>query len=338
MYGNIDTTINHTRISENDILTCYSQEELMEYFGIPLDSSTLANPYREDRNPTCNLTYYKGKLRFNDWSQYYLCATWVNIAGLYYGITSMEEGVYLSLDKYQQILQRVYKELIKDNTYIQKHRKVYTHIPVSNEKPAIYISHRDWNKSDIEFWHPIPPSLLNYYNVIPVSKVWYGDIIQPHLTSTPSSPTYGYRVKDNNQWVIYRPFDKAHKWKKNIPINTILGYDTNDITLYDEPKILCSGLKDCLTVRLATGLETYSYQSEIFTPEKLENNTVLILLDNDATGINQMINLSEKFNIPYLVLQDRWERNHKYRAKDAFAIAKKYGIQELKYQICQILK
>lgn len=317
-------------ITEDLILQYYSQEELMEYFGIPLISSSFSNPFRKDNKPSCSLYYYKDKLIFKDFARYFW-GTWVQVAGLYYGLLSPDNS-YTDRDTYFLILDITYKSLIQGEN-LPKINKI-ENVPVltTKVKPDFYVSLRNWNSSDVAYWNPIPISLLNYYNVYAIQKVYYGDIPQPHLESSLLNPTYGYRCgKGNNKWVIYKPFDKEHKWKKNISIDTILGYDRNDITLYDSPKILCSSLKDALSVRLATNneYETYCYQSENYIPEQLEPNTQLIILDNDKTGIYQAELLSEKFNIPHLIL--------KGEGKDAFDIAKKYGITELRNQICQIL-
>lgn len=309
-------------ITRELIESYYSQEELMEYFGIPLESSSFSNPFREDNNPSCTCYWYNDNLYFKDWTKYFY-GTWVEVAGLYFGFMTVESS-YRSIETYHKILEATYNALIRNKELTPKRQIVQQ--KSYKEEIRVSVSIREWNKVDNEFWNPIDIPIRNHYNIYPINHIFYNGIVQHHLTSTQSNPTYGYRVKrlGYSDWVIYKPFDKENKWKKrNIKISEIQGIDVNDISLDDKPKILTKSLKDAIILRLATGVITYTYQNELYMPDELLPNTKWVIYDNDETGQRQSNLIKDKFNVANIKLQG---------GKDAFEIAKKIGLNELTEQ------
>lgn len=62
-------------------------------------------------------------------------------------------------------------------------------------------------------------------------------------------------------------------------------------------KILCTSLKDALSLRFILGVETYSYQSESYIPDTILPDTTHICIDNDETGVRYGNTMKEKFGL-----------------------------------------
>lgn len=62
-------------------------------------------------------------------------------------------------------------------------------------------------------------------------------------------------------------------------------------------KILCTSLKDALSLRFILNVDTYSYQSENYIPDTILEGTTHICIDNDETGIRYGNLMKEKFGL-----------------------------------------
>jgi hypothetical protein len=286
----------------------YSQEFLMEYYGIPLTSSNFCNPYRKDNNPSCKLTYYNDKLIMIDWSKYFY-GDWIKVAGLHYEILTMDD-FDTTIERYSEILYKVWKDVVINKVPKIEPKKVYIPTSQYSGKPKFEVTTRDWNDDDSDYWFPL--TIEDLINVYPINQVYINNVLQPSLNSSTFNPTYGYRIKREplSDWVIYKPLDTTgHKWRKNISINHIMGIDKNS-----EFKVLTKSYKDCLVISKYLNVTTYCYQSELYIPDVLLDDTKFILYDNDETGIKTSNLISNKFNITNITLDN---------SKDAFGLLKK---------------
>lgn len=301
------------------IYSRYSQEELMEYYtGIPLTNLKFCSPFREDNNPSCGYFWKGDKLFYKDYGGYFF-GDWLDIASLCYNITNI--GIR-NKQEYIETIRLVCEEVLDKNIQISHKANLRAkNVQKSEGNILIEVKKREWENYDREFWNPITTDWLDYYNVIPVSNVYFNSNLHTGLSSTPKDPTYAYLEWQGGHYKVktYKPLSKEFKWRNNYSKGTISGKDLSD----EVPKILCTSLKDCIAVRMATGYVTYCGQGENGDIE-IKPNTLVLIADNDEAGLNY----ASRLDIPYITLSE----------KDPFDVAKKKGLKTLRNEIWSKLK
>lgn len=125
------------------------------------------------------------------------------------------------------------------------------------KKSAIKVKVRNWNQKDKTFWfdkYYIDSKLLKKYHVYPLSHYCINDnwFYKPEFC-------YGYYCQDE-EWKIYQPFDKEHKFYNNISEDFYCGYQ--QLPKEGDKLIITSSRKDVLCWALF-GYNAISPQSEI---------------------------------------------------------------------------
>jgi len=178
------------------------------------------------------------------------------------------------------------------------------------KKREIHIKSRYFDDNDIAYWSQYGISLdtLSKYNVIPISEWFYNNYPMDKYDGI--HPLYAYKlIGDGNVYYkIYNPLTKDYKrkWRYNGTDKILLGYD--QLPANGSLIILTKSLKDVMVLN-EMGYSAVSLQSEtleldtmIYSSLKKRFDNIVILYDNDTTGIKRSNTLSKSFGIPTISL------------------------------------
>lgn len=191
-------------------------------------------------------------------------------------------------------------------------------ITTVKQDTEIDITEREWNGNDIAFWNKfgINKQQLITFKVKPTHIVYIHK--EPRLITVDKNPIYAYTQLTNpNRMKIYRPKATEMKWISNTKKTDILGLDGTTNILKEKQKllkdetlkfnyiILTKSLKDVLTLN-SLGHPAIAPQSEMVVPEETINTAynlahqIIILFDNDETGINATKKIVTKYQLEYI--------------------------------------
>jgi len=159
---------------------------------------------------------------------------------------------------------------------------------------------RPLNEAELAYWnqYKITPEILNKYQVLAVD----GYVIGKHKeTSEPLNPIFCYRLNKNTH-KVYRPLRKEGEnkfmWLGKKPENWFFGLE---FCKGSQEVFITAGEKDVLTLT-GQGKEAFTLNSETATmpaniAEKLKKQyqKIIVLYDNDATGIKGSRKMYEDF-------------------------------------------
>lgn len=257
----------HTlEISKEAILSRTSELSLWKYYCPNfVENQRFYSEFYPDSNPGCVVYFNNGK-------------------GLYYDFGEPEHSydIFSYIQRKYNINFRKALEIINTDFNLklgwsQGNSKSlgYSGIPSliqakDTVKKQIKVKVRNWELKDKEYWkdkYNISASLLNKYNIYPLSHYW---IIKENkeIFITCKSITYGYYF-GKDTWKIYSPYSE-YKWVSNTTKDVIQGY--NQLTSGNS-LVITSSLKDVLCWS-NLGFNAIAPQSEA----QVLNSTVLSLL------------------------------------------------------------
>lgn len=268
------------------ILEDISQEQVFYYLfnSYPDIRKRYYSPFREDSHPDCFFFYHiDGKLLFSDKAKAIVMNCFEAIAYKY----KLE-----TLREVKQVVNVLKTKTIKD-TFI-KPIKVKTILETQSVEPS---------EKDLKFWgqYDITLSQLKTDNVKKVNKAMTIKGIKKIL----------YHLEDQFSYRIY--YNEKTKTKKvycpDSPLRFISNTDNDDVILNFNKNvktlIITKSYKDYRVLR-NQGVNCIWIQSEVaFPSEKLLSqitsffDEIVVLFDNDETGIKQSKKLSSKIDMFY---------------------------------------
>ena len=296
-----------SRVTEKDIMEHYYNERIIDKKPI------YRNLMRNDTKGTCYFNWYNGT--------YYLID---RARGMNANFDCYDLVKYLYNCDYATCLRHINFDLglgledkeISSNpgrkTKRKKYKKVYY-----KKKINYQIRARKWNRYDVQYWEQfgITIDTLIKYNVVPV-KSYKDDVgasfkFKIRYKYTESDPCYAF-VFDGKKSIrvkLYRPFSSDNKWKSNTSVGDIFGLkNLNDITDHTAPLYIVSGLKDLMCMS-EMGFYAIAPQSESTTIDiniirNLRKNfkKIIILYDNDDTGVRMSLEHSNLYSSAYKIL------------------------------------
>lgn len=260
----------------------------------------MSNPFLSDKQNTPSFNIFNSS-QSNEWR--------------YKDFATGDEGscfdlvMKLSKVSFSESLEIINRDLclLLDNNQIQNKKHQYTNILNKNYS----VKKRDFTQSEIEYWlkYNINTEILNKYNVVALEE--YSNTNKEGkiytIKSNANKFIFGY---DNGDWIkIYNPLDEKQYRFQYLGIKTqdyIFGWsilpENADII------IITGGEKDVMTLA-ALGYIAISLNSETACLDKtivdeLRNrfNKIIILYDNDQTGLKQSQILSKTHNLNRIVL------------------------------------
>lgn len=189
---------------------------------------------------------------------------------------------------------------------------------------------RKWNIVDQEYWsqYYIGSKQLEYYNIYPLKyyqlTITTGNIIKNKIFDNPNS--YGYFNKKGKLIKIYNPKNSMGKFIK--VSDYIQGHD--QLKYKSEILMILSGMKDLLAFKILgfPNIECIAGHSENHMLSKKEiefyknkYKHLIVLFDNDGTGLNCAKKYKTEYEIPYIDFKVE---------KDIAECVKQHGIKNSK--------
>lgn len=290
----------HSTVSAQQILDKISEEELFRYYCTgfkKLDESFKSDLRREDI-PSCRVSDFGGFLLYKDFGS---SERGTNVWGYLkrkYGITYME-----AIDIVVKDFNLTARAVVPEFTI-----NFYDSFEKKQRRTIIRIKSRKWLLIDKEYWYEkygITKELLNVYKVLPVTYIWIND--RPIKTEKLAYCYNYYYHQERLLRKIYQPLS-SWKWYSNID-NTVVQGIAN-IPKYSDLLIITKSLKDVMCLNLL-GYNSVAPNNEMsWLPELVWHKFItrykrmIILFDNDESGIVNAQKFSNKYGVHYYHLPE----------------------------------
>lgn len=309
------------KLTKELILSKYSEEQIMEfYLKVPVKKGLIRSPLREDKEPTCSFYRNKsGELIFKDFAT----GQHLNIFGV---VRTIFKCSYIEALK---IIANDFN-IIKSISTPRNIGKINKH-PIKiddKEMSKIQITSQPFSVLELKWWkqYGITLDILNKFRVYSCKYLFLNNNILSE--SKQHCPIYGYyggTYQGNELWRCYFPKRTSFRFITNWPSKKIQGYA-------QLPKksgkllVITKSMKDVMCLysmgitAIAPNSETQFIPDSILVKLKSKYKYIVVLFDNDYTGISFMCKLKRK----YSELLYTWIPK-KYQAKDISDFYKKYG-------------
>lgn len=237
------------------------------------------SPFRSSSSMSCTLSEYNGHIVFGSFSEK---------DKPFNGWTAEKAYIFLRGTDFKHLLSV---------------QKSITQKPKATLVPHII----EWDKKSLMYWYNlgiVPQKHL----VAPIDSYLIKKVTYPKL------PAFVYLYP--NEPKIYCPFEKKDfKWRGLVKKNTTVFVDNKKETI-----LISKSYKDQLTAQSILG-KTISYihvQSETFFfdgnmyDKVIEHKNILLLFDNDETGIKNATSLSLKINAKVLFVPEKKDLSEYY--------------------------
>lgn len=287
-----------------EIVSKISESEILyHYLGIKDIPCVINSPLREDRNPSFGLYSLDGEhIFYRDFSTKDTGGTFTLFSRLW--------GV-----NFQEVLNRIYKELIQNNyithTFVSKQTKVRTVSSTVNDS-QLGAKARDWRDYDLEYWssYGIGLQWLQWAEVYPVSHIIFTKYGRRY-TFPAEKLAYAYveHKEGKTTLKIYQPLveDRHRKWY-NKHDRSVVSLWTK-IPEYGDKVVICSSLKDALCLSANTNIPALAIQGEGYIISETAINELkrrytkqYVCLDNDSWGLTDAIKLCESTGFTNLII------------------------------------
>lgn len=211
-----------------------------------------------------------------------------------------------------------------------------------NKKPKTFVKKakskikelliRDWEKRDANFWlkYNISSFLLEKYNVKPINVILEKNGYDINLTG---KTIYGYFNSSNELCRIYQPYNKDYKFLL-LKENYIEGFE--QLEFKKKKLMILSSLKDGLSFssfNLDYEFIAPSSENSMISPEtinylKTKYDEIIVMFDNDNSGITSMLKYNSLYDFPYIILD---------LSKDLSDSIKDYGAEYTKQELIKLL-
>jgi len=210
---------------------------------------------------------------------------------------------------FNEALEHIKQDLGNGDTFVSFYRRDMG-MPKASKKKDIQIRSRNFDENDTTYWgeYGISIDTLNLYNVIPISRYFINNF--PIDQYDGIHPLYAYKMSKDGQiyYKIYNPLttDYKKKWRWNGTDDILMGYD--QLPLHGEMLIITKSMKDIM-VLYEMGYAAVSMQSEstimdtiMFASLKRRFDHIIVLYDNDATGIKRSDKLIRAFGLKQIFI------------------------------------
>jgi hypothetical protein len=267
------------RLDKNFIFSRVSDEDIFQFYGIPLNNGTFCSPLRQDRHPTCS--FYRspsGILYYRDWGA----------ADHYFDAIGFV--MYLYSLSFTQALHKIWNDMIVKNPSLQvvSRRENVIHVS-TGEACKIQVKRRSFSTADITWWlqYGITEDALFKYGVSSIKRAWLDG--RPHYIHSVDDPCYAYHFGPY-QYKLY--FPKRTKYRFLSSSNKIQGWD--QLPSSGNWLVITKSMKDVMlldrfnvpAIALASESEIPSIDLINVLKERFKN--IVVVYDNDKQGILSM--------------------------------------------------
>lgn len=308
------------KVTKELILSRYTEEQIMEfYLHVPIKRGLFRSPLRRDREPTCS--FYRnssGDLIFKDFA-----------TGQHLNVFGVVQDLFKC--NYFEALKIIANDfgIVKSNSITRNPGKINKN-PIKiedKEMSKIQIEVQDFSDLELKWWgkYGITLDILKKFNVYSCKYVFLNN--QVFAKSQQHCPIFGYYGKKYHGlelWRCYFPKRTSYRFITNWPSKKIQGYD--QLPKNGKLLVITKSMKDTMCL-YSLGISSCSPNSEtqfisdtILEDLKKRFKYIVVLFDNDQTGISFMKRQKEKH--PELIYT--WIPR-KYEAKDISDFYKIYG-------------
>jgi hypothetical protein len=297
-------------------------EELIYYHYleiVPEVNKSFFSPFVEENNPSFRFVVFNGKLRYKCFST---------------GKAGTAVGLVMELFqlKYADAVDKIKRDIGFNSEDGIKHDKKFIKSiklnKVEKTPSKIEVLTQEMKLEDLIYWgqYGIESSDLEHYDIKSCKQVWIDDRMWHQYRK--NDPCYRYRLGD--RYKIYRPLAfRDKKWRTNATQKHVQGFkylkDRGDLL------VITKSYKDVIVLRKHAGIESVAFSSEsaLIPEEAIEYfkerfDRIVLLYDNDETGIVKAESESERLNIPY-----KYITNVEAGTKDVSDLFKNYGKEKL---------
>ena len=280
-------------IDKTKILEYVTEEQIFSLvFGyLPVEFEYVTSPFRKDTSPGSWFERRSDTLRFIDFASkrkmFPDCFDAVQI--------------YFKLPNFYRTLEFIYDKLIAGKNLPK--REPVLQEQAERKRVQLYIQARKFLPKDGDFWGPygITRQQLMDDSVFAVSNYTIVNSKGEVNNIVVNRPSYAYTEFEEGRKKIYIPENpKEHRFITNCTRSDIGGI--NSIPLYGEQLIITKSYKDCRVIRNLARPCVW-FQNEGVIPERdilhslIKRFTrVIVFYDNDATGIEQSLAVSDTIN------------------------------------------
>jgi len=287
-------------ISKEDILAKVSSYDILIYYLAPYSNNRtlrqgtlISNPFlsRKQRTPSFNICNKYGEWRYKDFatddkgSCFDLVMNLFNLS-FTEAIARINQDMILGLDNERKIQTKASQPSLT---------------PLKKKKPYLVVE-KNFNALERSYWgkYGIELKHLSFFNVVSIKSYSFGEN-KYYAKSYDANPIFAYKGK--SWYKIYRPKDKKFKFLflGTRPGNYIFGY--SQLPWIGSKVYITGGEKDVVSLyahgksAISLNSETASISPLIIKQLKGRFKHVVVLYDNDETGIKFSQKLVDKYNI-----------------------------------------
>jgi len=297
--------------NKETLLARYSEEEIMETMGVPIEERRFCSPFRNDRTPTCSLWRAPGNevLYYMDWAVF---NEPVDCFGLY---------MYLYNCSFNEAVVGIWNTF--DQEFSSKPSTKPANVIDSRaiSETRIAATARSWTPKDLRWWSRFGVTRieLDKYLVRPAEIVWLGDRIV-YQRSSPAIPSvYFYTFPKGIK--VYFPHREYNRFYHN---NGKLVQGWAQLPMSGKVLVITKSLKDVMLFS-RFGIPAVAPQSEsiILDEDTLVElskrfDNIVVVYDHDRAGIIALLKY-RKLGLPVYMFPRPWG------TKDVTDFYAKYG-------------
>lgn len=300
---------------------------------------------RKEDKPSCRISPKNNKLFLKDFGDSDKSYTWLTYMlekqgmSFFTALETIRDTFSLELGNYNSKNNNSSNNLKQPLIYPkEKYKECHTIIR--------YLS-RPWGWDiDSEYWlkkYEITEcELTSLFYVIPLSHYWIINEEEHCFKVTKDNPCYCYPI--GNRRKLYKPYDKkGFKWFANTTIDDVFGLHLLPKELDGKTIFIESSYKDTMVMYKAgfhslpvTNGENSFIPEKLFYKLKNKGAKFIVHFDNDPPGIKAAKILNEKYNIPYIVQPELYNKEGKL-IKDPSDYVEEFKYNELKLMINSLL-
>lgn len=298
---------------QTEVLNSISQEQVFyEYLGIYPDlGKSYLSPFRTDRKPGCRFKWHSGILYFVENSMFQNKLYW----------SCFDVVMYTKHCSFQEALDILYLKTHSLGTVNKVSTNVFT--------PDIRFEKKPWGEN----MFMLSGDVLEKELVFNVKNYWIktkAGWLKNSIHDPNKTLVVAYYFPETNHTKLYFPEKIENRWYSNCSIQDIFGYNKVDYyKTYSDTLWITKSAKDRLMLDYFIGVPSIALQNEgchlpdpILEELKSKFKNLVFLYDNDLSGINQAQKLSEKYDIPYKIID--------VTPKDTYEMIEQFGIENTK--------
>jgi hypothetical protein len=321
-------------LTKDNILKKITSYDIFKYYSENFREINKSFPsdFRKENNPSCQITTIKGDLLYSDFGlgKSFRCFSFV--MELYHisyfeALEKVNLDFGLGLGNYPQ-----------ESSLLKKQATLGSKIKLMEKSPTILkIKKRKWNESDRDFWfmkYYIDSKTLEAFGVVPISHFWIND---NEFVADKCAYSYNFYWggKDRKTFYrkIYQPYNKKLKWISN---GGKVCQGEGMLPKKGDLLIVTKALKDVMVLYLlgyhavAPPSESVFLPDFYYTKQNKRFDKMVLLLDNDKTGLTKAEEFSKTYTIEYKYIPIE------YGVKDISDFIEKYGVKESKLLLKQL--